>query len=80
MGIDELWINNDNQRRSGALRESSKADTNNTIPEKKSEPSSISIGTNHVCKWSPTDLPECPPSIDDKNNQGEDPDSKAVYL
>jgi hypothetical protein len=77
MGIDELRINKDNQRRSGVLRESSETDTNNMIPEKKSEPSFMSTRTNHARKWSLMDLPECPPSIDDKNDQGEDPDSKS---
>jgi hypothetical protein len=37
MGIDELWINKYDQRRSRALRESLKMDTNNMIPERKSE-------------------------------------------
>jgi hypothetical protein len=58
------------------LRESSKTDTNNMIPERESEPTSISIKMNYACKWSLTDLLEHPPSIDDKNNQGEDPNSK----
>jgi hypothetical protein len=52
-------------------------DTNNTIPEKKSGPTSISIGTNYAHKRSLMDLPEHPPSIDDKNDQGEDPNSKS---
>jgi hypothetical protein len=77
MGIDELWINKDNQRRSGALRESSETDTNNAIPERKLEPTSISTEMNHAHKWPSTDLPEHPPGIDDKNNQGEDPNSES---
>jgi hypothetical protein len=73
-GKDKLRIDKDNWRRSGALRESPKTDANNMIPERMSEPPPISMEPDH--KWSLTDLPECSPSIDNKNNQGEDPDSK----
>jgi hypothetical protein len=51
-------------------------DTNNMIPEKKSEPTSISTGMNHTHKRSLMDLPKRLSSIDNKNNQGEDLNSK----
>jgi hypothetical protein len=80
MGRNGLHIDKDDQRRDRVLRKSLKVNTNNTIPERMSQPTPISIEMNNTPSRSLTDLPECPPRIHDKNNQGKDPNRKSDIL
>jgi hypothetical protein len=54
--------------------------TNNTIPERMSEPIPISIEMTNAPDRPLSDLSEHPPRIYNKNNQGENPDGKVIYL
>jgi hypothetical protein len=76
MGKNKLWIGPDNQRGNGVLRESLKMNSDNTIPERMSQPTFISIEINNTPDRPLTDLLKCPPRIHDKEDQRKNPESK----
>jgi hypothetical protein len=70
MGKDKLRIDKDDRREDRVLRKGLKVDTNNTIPERRSKPTSISTDMNNAHHQSLMDLPKCPLRIYNKNDQG----------
>jgi hypothetical protein len=53
--------------------------TSNTIPERISDTTSISIETTNAPDRPLSDLPECPPRIYNENNQERTLMAKAIY-
>jgi hypothetical protein len=76
MRKNELWIDLDNWRGNKVLRESPKTNSNNTIPERMSQPTFISIEMNNAPDGPLADLLKHPPRIHDKEDQGKNPESK----
>jgi hypothetical protein len=76
MRKNELRIGPDNQRGNGALRESLKMKSDNTIPEKMSQPTFISIEINNAPNRPLMNLPKRSLRIHDKEDQRKNSERK----
>jgi hypothetical protein len=76
MGKNGQWISPDDRREDRALRESLKTNTDNVIPERMSQPTSISMEMNTTPNRPLMDLPKHPPRVHNKEDQGKNPKSK----
>jgi hypothetical protein len=76
MGKNGLQIGPYDQRGNGALRESPKMNSANTIPEETSQLTLIAVEINNTPDRPLTDLPKHPPRIHNKEEQRKNSESK----